>query len=105
MINTPIKFAFVIVASVILHIACKKNEPNAQPADCGAVSTTIQTDIEAYSKAAIKYQSAQTAENCNAVKASLTTVINKVKDCPDYASIKGQYETVLKGYNCTSVAN
>ena len=54
-----------------------------------------------YQDAVVKYSSTPSVANCNAVKSSLTVIIDKIKDCPEFAPMKDQYETMLTMYTCT----
>lgn len=95
-----LKFALVLLTSTTLFFACKKEE--AAPAvDCNNISTSIVNDVTAYQTAVTTYSTAPTVANCNAVKSSLTNILNKIKDCPQLAAMKGQYEAVLADFDCT----
>lgn len=81
-------------------MCCKKEEAPVVTG-CAGVSASIVNDVAAYQTALGKYSTAPTAVNCNAVKSSLTAIMDKIKDCPEFAAMKGQYEAALKMYTCT----
>lgn len=95
-----LRIALVLFVSSIVLFSCKKEEP-APAVDCAGISTSIVADVTAYQNAVTTYSTSPTVANCNAVKSTLTTIINKIKDCPQFAPMKGQYETILTGFNCS----
>lgn len=99
----PLKFALVLVTGATLFFACKKEEKVAQVAtvDCATLTTAILSDVTAYQNALTTYSTAPTVANCNAVKSSITVIINKIKECPQFAPMKTQYDEFLKLYTCS----
>lgn len=96
--KTSLKIALALLLSSTLFFSCAKEETSVS--SCANVSASIVNDVNAYTAAATKFSTAPTTANCLAVRTSLTAIIDKVKDCPQFAAVKTQYELVLKDFTC-----
>ncbi|RKD17239.1 hypothetical protein BCY91_03615 [Pelobium manganitolerans] len=79
-------------------LGCGKEKESA--INCSNVSASIVDDVNAYQAAVTKYSTSPTPANCTNVKNTLTAIINKVKDCPQMAPVKSQYELLMKEFTC-----